>query len=270
MNKYIKKVLMCKPLHFSVDYIINPWMMPGTVNRDKAMEQWSTLVDTFQRLQIKVETIDQEEGLPDMVFSADQAVVKNKKVLISNFRYPERQGETKHYLKWFKKHRYSLVHLPATCFFEGGGESTLIKDLLLIGVGFRANLKVCRQVSKTFDIEVVPLELVDKRFYHLDTCFFPLNNETAFYFPEGFSPDARIKLKKIIPNLIPFNYEELLNFAANSVVTDHHVVMQKNNPVFKKEIKNQGYKTVEVDVGEFIKAGGGIHCLMQVLKEEHH
>lgn len=268
-TKYVKKVLMCRPDYFNVEYIINPWMIPGSVDRQKAEKQWETLAEIYRNLQIEVSYIRQQQRLPDMVFSADQAIVSGDTALMSNFKYRERRGERKPYESWFQEHGYTMTYIPGDHYFEGTGECLIWNDIVLTGVGFRTRSESCNQISQTLKREVVALELVNPQFYHLDTCFFPLNETTAFYYPEGFSEEAREILRRLIPTLIPFTHEEAYGFSANSIATDHHVIVQRGNPTFTERLQELGYRVIETDVSEFIKAGGGIHCLTNVIDEEY-
>ena len=257
---------MCKPLYFdTLDYVINPWMSPGNINGGKALEQWSQLKTIYKNLGITIEVIDQKKGNPDMVFAADQGIVQGKKVLLSRFWCDERKGETKHYEKWFRDNAYTISYLPNDIYFEGNGDSYIWNDKLFIGIGYRADQQTCNVISKLLDREVIPLEIVDAKFYHLDVGLFPLNNETVFYYPPAFSQKSRGVLKKLVPNLIEFSKEEAFGFCANSVVTDHHVIHQAGNTTFKIKLKELGYLSAAVDVGEFMKSGGGIHCLTNIL-----
>lgn len=260
---------MCEPSHFSVDYSINPWMQVGSVNKAKAQNQWETLVQSLLDQDIKVEILKQKKGLPDMVFAADQAIIKNNKVVISNFRYRQRRAEAKIYEGWFHSHNFQINSLPQGIFFEGGGETLWWKDSLLVGTGFRTSKSALPHLQKLLDVKIHQLELTNPNFYHLDTCLFPLNNEIIFYYPPAFSTKSKKLLSKLTRKLIPFTKKEAHNFAANSLTTDHHVVLQKGNPGFKNTLNNLGYKTIEVDTSEFIKAGGAAHCLVSVIKEEY-
>jgi N-dimethylarginine dimethylaminohydrolase len=263
----IKRVLLCKPLFFSsLNYSINPWMKPGTIDGEKAMKQWESLVNIYKKLNITVEVIDQERGVPDMVFATDQAIVRDSSALISNFWEKERRAESSYYETWFREHGYAITHLPDNVYFEGNGDSYFWNDTLFIGVGYRANKKTCEALEKLLHCEVLPLHIVDPAFYHLDVGFFPLDDQTAFYYPEAFSQKSQDLLKKKIPNLIPFTKEEALGFCANSVVTEKNVIHQSGNPTFVDKLKTLGYKSIEVDVSEFKKSGGGIHCLTNILE----
>lgn len=241
-------------------------MTPGTIDEDKTMNEWNSLVTAYKNLGITVATIDQAQDVPDMVFATDQGIVHNKKVLLSRFWHKQRTGESKYYEAWFRKQGYEVHQLPQGVYFEGNGDSYFWNEFLFVGVGYRADANTTKAIAKIFDHTVIPLEIIDPAFYHLDVGFFPLNNETVFYYPPAFSEKSRGVLKKIVPNLISFTREEALGFCANSVVTDHHVVHQKGNPTFRAQLHKLGYKTVEVDLEEFKKSGGGAHCLTNILE----
>lgn len=266
-EKIIKKVLMCEPKYFEVNYAINPWMKIGSVDKKRAYKQWLELLGIYGKLGIKVDIIEQKENLPDMVFAADQGLFYRKNILLSNFRYPQRREEKKYYKQWFEKNDFKIETLPERVFFEGG-DSVWFGDKLLVGVGFRGNLEGVRGIGEIWGIRGIPLGLINPYFFHLDMCLFVLNKETIIYYPEAFSEVSRKKLKKLVPNLIPLEKKEAFNFAANSLVTDHHAVIQEGNRGVKKEIEGQGYLIIETDVSEFMKAGGGIHCLTGVIEED--
>jgi len=259
---------MCKPVYFdTLNYAINPWMKPGSIDKKKALLEWKQLVEAYQEQGIIVEVIEQQKNNPDMVFATDQGIVTGKSVLLSKFWCDERKNESKHYEKWFKDNGYAISYLPNDVYFEGNGDSFLWNNNLFIGIGYRADQKTCNAVGKLLNREIIPLEIIDPKFYHLDVGLFPLNNETIFYYPPAFSQKSRGVLKKLVPHLIEFSKEEAYGFCANSVVTDHHVIQQKGNPSFKEKLDTLGYQSVAVNMDEFQKSGGGIHCLTNILEE---
>jgi arginine dihydrolase len=267
-RKHITKLLMCRPTHFSeLDFVINPWMQPGTIDQVQTIQQWGGLVKLYESLGIQVKIIEQEKGVPDMVFAADQGVVRGNRVIFSRFITPERRGESAHYEKWFREHGYEIQKLPDDCYFEGNGDSFFCQDKLLIGVGYRADQKTCDVIAQLLNCEVVPLQIADPRFYHIDVGFLPLDEETAFYYPQAFTEAAQKQLQKIIPNLLELTEEEVNGFSANSVVSGNHVILQAGNPTFEKKLKDLEYLPVAVDLSEFKKSGGGTHCLTNVLED---
>lgn len=258
---------MCDPQYFALlNYTINPWMQPGTIDKAQSTKQWNDLVTYYKMLGIDVEIIEQQADVPDMVFATDQGIVHEKDVLLSRFWHKERQRESNYYEQWFRDHGYMVHHLPKNVYFEGNGNAYFWNDLIFIGLGYRADKTTYEAISRIFNREVIPLHIVNPAFYHLDMGFLPLNNETAFYYPHAFSERSRETLKKKIPNLLELTKEEAEGFVANSVVTDHHVIHQKGNLTFKKKLADLGYKSVEIDLSEFKKSGGGAHCLTNILE----
>jgi N-dimethylarginine dimethylaminohydrolase len=261
----VKKVLLCRPNYFSVDYIINPHMQPHSVDRAKALEQWEKLVDVLKGLEIKVEVIEQAEGVPDMVFATDQGIVQGNDVWLASFRYAERQKERPYYRDWFRDHGYELRSLTNIFSFEGG-DTLFFDDMLFVGTGFRANVASCEELSEALNIDVIPLRLVDASFYHLDMAFLSIDKETAFYYPGAFSTNSKNLLKRLVKNLHELTKEQVEAYAANSYVTGDTIIVQSGVPSFKEQLEALGKKVIEVDVSEFRKAGGGIHCLINTLQ----
>lgn len=262
----MRSVLVCRPKYFRVDYKINPWMKVGSTDKKKAMNQWNKLINIYKQLELNVEIIEQNSNFPDMVFAADQGFcLKNKTILLSRFRYKERQGESQYYKKWYKKKGYRVLLLPKNLYFEGCGELQEFKDNLLIGTGFRTNKKAAKTIGKIANRNTIILELVDERFYHLDTCLMVLNDNVIFYYPKAFSTESILKLKSLRSQLIEIDDKEVKNFAANSIVFNNNVVIQIGNPKIAEKIKRLGYKIFNINLNEYMKAGGGAHCLTGIL-----
>ncbi|MEK7571338.1 MAG: arginine deiminase-related protein [Patescibacteria group bacterium] len=242
-------------------------MQTASINPKKALKQWENLVQVYKDLGITVEIINQVKGLPDMVFSTDQSLIFGNNVLLSRFRYKERQGETPFYAEWYKNHGFEIVQLPQELYFEGNGTMHFWNDKLFVAIGYRTDVPVCRYLQKLFpDIEVVQLHTRAPAFYHFDIGFFPLDDQTIFFSPDAYIPESQKLLKNIVPNFIPLTRKETEGFSANSIVTGKTVVRQKGNPTFGNKLAALGYESIEVDLSEFKKSGGGINCLTNILE----
>lgn len=264
--KPVKRALLCRPTHFTVDYVINPHMLPYSVDSQLALEQWEALVEILKKLSIKVEIIDQQPDVPDMVFAVDQGIVRGGSVLLANFRYSQRQPERVYYREWFRQHGFQLRALSNILPFEGG-DTLFCGDMLFVGTGFRASIASCEELAQKLEIDVIPLRLTDPFFYHLDMAFLPINSNTAFYYPKAFSQNSQNLLKRLIPNLLEISDEAVLAYGANSFVSGKDIVVAKGLPKqFHQQLKKLGLKIHEVEISEFKKAGGGIHCLINVLE----
>ncbi|MES2971039.1 MAG: arginine deiminase family protein [Patescibacteria group bacterium] len=241
-------------------------MKPHSVDANKAMKQWQKLVEKLKDLGIKVDVIEQREEVPDMVFATDQGIVKDGAVLLGNFRYPQRKPERVYYREWFRDHGFRLRALSNVFSFEGG-DALFFNNMLLVGTGFRANVASCEELSQKLNIDVIPLRLVNPYFYHLDMCFLPIDDATAFYFPAAFSKNSQNLLNRFVPNLLEFTPAEAKAFGANSFISGEDIIIPSKAPEsFAKKLNELGMRIHKVDVNEFNKAGGGIHCLINTLE----
>lgn len=260
-----KRVLMCRPEFFEISYSINAWMdINNPVDKAKAQEQWQTLVDVYKSLEIEVDTIDPIKGLPDMVFATDNGLAIGNKVVLGRFLYTERQGETNYYKHWLESHGYETL-LPSTVF--EGGDDRVIGDTVFIGYGFRTARGSHGEIAKFLGKNVVSLHLIDKRFYHLDTAFCPIDNDTAMYFPAAFDEPSQQLIKQHFPILIEASEQDALAFGLNAISDGHNVVISSHATDLIQNLKTRNYNPIPVDISEFQKSGGGIKCLtMELIK----
>jgi len=256
------RVLMCPPDHYKIDYEINPWMN-RSVGTDPAQSktQWWALHDAIQSLGAQVERMRPISGLPDMVFTANAGLVYRDIFVSSRFRYGVRQGETPHFNQWASVHGFDLINPPPGHDFEGAGDALFVGDTLYGGYGFRSKAKSHLWVGQLLNVEVLPLELVDPRYYHLDTCFCPLDASSAIYYPGAFDEYGRSVLRERIPRLIEVSPEEAVSFSCNAVVIGRTVLLNAGAPKLAQSLREAGFQVIGLPLTEFIKAGGSAKCL---------
>lgn len=256
--------LMCPPDYYQIEYEINPWMdRRHPAETTKAREQWQSLYDLLTgKLGATVELMTPVKGLPDLVFTANAGLVSGRKFIRSNFRFPQRQGEAPHFEAWFKKQNYQIFSLPEKAFFEGEGDALSFGNLYFAGYRMRSDIGSHREVAEIIGHEVLSLELIDPRFYHLDTCFCPLNDRVAFYFPPAFDDYGRKVIASTVPEAIPVVPEEALRFACNAIVIGSDVVLHAGCESINGELRRRGFKVHELDLSEFHRAGGSAKCMV--------
>ena len=260
------KILMCPPNYFSVDYVINPWMSGLTEPPDikKAHEQWNLLRDTISQY-ADIEIIEPQPDLPDMVFTANAGVVSGNKAIASHFMPHERRPEESYFKSWFRRNGYDLLDLDEKIGFEGGGDCLFDRGgpWLWTGHGFRTEIEAHPEIAKYFNVEVVPIKLVDERFYHIDTCFCPLTGGYIMYHPPAFDYDSRISIETRIPpeKRIIVDTVDAGNFACNAVNLENKVIVNAASAYLKGQLKQKGFDVIEIELSEFIKAGGSAKCL---------
>lgn len=112
---------------------------------------------------------------------------------------------------------------------------------------------------------VIPLELVDEYFYHLDTCLSPLNGEAALFYPDAFSVEAQRTLAKGWKRLYAFEREEALKFVCNGVAVNGMYITPTQTPALEHALIKEGIQPVLVNTSEFEKSGGSVFCLKMFL-----
>lgn len=260
---------MCPPVYYGIEYEINPWMSRSRQsNRQAAQEQWRRLYRLLrEQLRVEVDLVEPKRGLPDMVFTANAGLVWQNKFIVSNLRYEVRRGEAPSFENWFRVRGYEIFRLPGDHFFEGEGDMLLCGDLLFAGYHIRSDILSHQKVAEILEREVLSLELTNEWFYHLDTCFCPLEKDLALYYPPAFDRYALNVLENHIATLIPVAEEEARRFACNAVVVGRNVVMNEGCPKVHEKLESLGFSVLETPLSEFIKAGGAAKCL--VLKIPH-
>jgi N-dimethylarginine dimethylaminohydrolase len=260
-----RHVLMCEPIHFRVEYEINPWMRRlNAVDRPRALGQWRRLRDVLVDLGVAVELIEQAPDVPDMTFTANAGLVTSHRFLPANFRYRERMPEATHFTFWFEEHGYAVEPIHDPHYWEGEGDVLPVPgaSFLLGGYRFRTEVGALDHVEAALGRDIVRVELTDPRFYHLDTCFCPLGNGAALYVPGAFTEPSRTTLGSLFDDLIAVPDDEGLRFACNALVVDDLVVLNTGCTRTEAALQRRGHRPIATPTDEFIKAGGSVKCLV--------
>jgi N-dimethylarginine dimethylaminohydrolase len=252
--------------HFGVLYEINPWMhREVAADPDRSLRQWTNVRDAIEQAGARVTILDPVDGLPDMVFTANAGLVWGDRFVPSRFRHAERSGEEAYDKLWAHAAGFGVTELPGRPFFEGAGDALPFRDRILAGYRTRSEFDSHTALAKTLDVEVLSVELVDQRFYHLDLTFCPLDNDHAIVVPDAWDSYGRSVVQSLVPSPIVLEPDEALAFCANSAVIDDVIVMPSCTPRLERELKAIGLQVHVCDVAEFLKAGGGVRCLTLAL-----
>jgi ornithine--oxo-acid transaminase len=266
---------MCPPTLYDVNYVINPWMA-GNVHASsnaRAVEQWQHLYKAVSNI-ANVELVEPQPGSPDMVFTANAGLERDGTVVVSSFFHPERQGEEPHFRRWFREAGYTIVDIPPATPFEGEGDALFSADgtLLWVGYGPRTVSSSHNALRKVWNIEVTSLHLIDPRFYHLDTCFAPLEDGYIMYFPEAFDQPSIAKIEAFYSpeKRIIVGEADAVCFACNAINVDHTIILNQISRELSTQLESRGFNVVQIALSEFLKAGGAAKCLVMKLDPPLH
>jgi N-dimethylarginine dimethylaminohydrolase len=254
-----RRYAMTAPTFFTVEYAINPWMDTSTaVDTERAVRQWENLVSTYRSLGHTVEMVEPVAGLPDMVYAANGGLVVNGTAVVARFAYPQRAGEAAAYAEWMTSRGFEPRFTHHTN--EGQGDLLVVGSMILAGFGFRTDQRAHDEVAQITGLPTTSLELVDPRFYHLDTALAVLDDTTIAYYPPAFSDDARARLQQLFPDAIEVATADAYVLGLNVVSDGRHVVLPANATAFAAQLADAGFEPVAVDLSELLKGGGSVKC----------
>jgi N-dimethylarginine dimethylaminohydrolase len=270
------RILMCAPKYFEVSYSINPWMDPAQWQREAsslglaARREWKRLTHKLKHLGATIELVPPVKGLPDLVFTANAAVVMDRVALVASFRHPERQPEAQHYERafrelWARGVIDSVRTMPAGVILEGAGDCVWdpARQMFWTGYGPRSVRAAAGVVSETYGVDALPLELVNPSFYHMDTALAPLPRGEMMYVPSAFSEAG---LREIHARVAPEQRIELSDkdaavFCANAVKIGDDIVMSSCSTPFRRRLEAAGYRVHPTALAAYHRSGGSAFCL---------
>ena len=198
-----------------------------------------------------------------MVFAANGALIDavTNTAIVSHFQANTRVDESNHWQKFLREHRYKVVTTHAKC--EGQGDSLLSHNgkMLWYGYGFRSEIEGASEIKTHCPhLDIQQLKLCDEHFYHLDTCFCVLDDNTVMYYPEAFDTDGIQKIENAFTNVIQVSAYDAHNFACNAVIIDKTVVLHSAGRDLKMHLRKHGFTVIENNMSEFLLSGGSAKC----------
>ena len=264
----MRELLLCAPDYYGIEYEINPWMSrEHGADIDLAKSQWHGLHQRLGSLTTKINLVPPQPKLPDMVFTANAGLAVGGKFIPSNFRHEERAGEAPHFAGWMEQRGYEILWLPNSLYFEGEGDALFGGDALFCGYKFRSDIQSHRAVADMLGCLVISVELVDPRFYHLDTCFCPLPDGGAIWFPAAFDEYGQRAIRGHLGDLVEVEEAEAKHFCCNAVVLDRDIVLPEGAPKLVSQLTSRGFRCHALPMSEFLKAGGACKCLTMFMPQ---
>jgi len=306
-------VLLGHPRYFRIAHGVNPhtrdpWGRRKVVERGRALAQWERFRQWLLDLGVQVLVLPPAPMHPGTVFPANAGFLVNGIVYLSRLN-PARAGEREWYRRWFEQHAIPVADLPGLPYqWEGEADTCAVGDpsgdpgrtvyLFTHGrlerqrwtwrrgwppyrriYGFRTDARVLPAIQQVLaPHEVIPLELVDERYYHGDTClcaFGPRREYLLAYLP-ALAPGARQQVRdRFGDRLLQLTEADAAVFAANAYQVDTPrptlLIAHQVSAGLQAAIRQRGVEPSLVDVSEFLATGGGsVKCLLLHLGDRPH
>lgn len=241
--------------------------------------QHSQLAETLLARGVEVVSLGESERSPNLCFCRDQLITMPCGLLLAKFSHPCRVGEEQIAGDALRSKGVSPWPPVAGSESYEGGDFVLAEDrIMLAGCSERTSLEAIQRLSHILHQGgvrmIVPIEVPDT-FLHLDCGLLPIGKRrliTAFPLPNstreilegacGFRviaiPEQWTGANRLGLNILFLNPDVALvpKSAPNSLLLLLH---------------EEGIQSIVLDVSEFEKGGGGIHCLVGVIgRAEDH
>lgn len=262
--------LMCPPDHFAAHFLFNPWLtIDNDVDTQLAAEQWRAVRRAIVAAGGEVKEIPPSPYDTAMVYTRDNAwVYAPQKVLMLRSVGLRGMREPKLLKRWFKNAQFVVTELPRGMHLEGG--NLLWRDEYTLIAGYKPGEDMAayqwlvdfyrQQTGKA--IEVIFVRLPNEKYLHLDMAVSFLGKNGVLVYPPALNlgeswRDAALWDGRQVIEL----QEEEEFFGANLVEVNDTVIATSITSATQAALEKLGYTVVLVDVSEFIKGGGGPHCL---------
>lgn len=252
------RLLVSDAVHFRVDYEINPYMDTDVQpDRATAVAEHEAIVAAHRAAGRRVEYVASAPECPDMVFTANAAVVRGDRAVLGS-PPPERKPELPYFQDWLIQHGFEVIEAPYP--FSGQGDALACGDLLLAGHGQRTDRRMHAVLARALGYQVVPLRTVGPRWYDLDLAVAIVDPGCIAYCPQALDGSSRARLRGLGKELIEVSVQEAARFALNLVSDGTSVTMARGAPRLAAALRARGLRVVELDTTQLAKGGGGVRC----------
>lgn len=211
------------------------------------------------------------ENWPESIFTRDLGMVIPGGVILSRLALYIRYGETLLASQTFSNLGIPILGcIQGNAFVEGGSFTMLDETTALIGRSERVNLNGIEQLRYLLSIQNIQLITIElpSTIIHLDEAFLLLDRHKALInkalLPYWFIDELhkrKIELFSVDPEDPPLTINIL-------PIAPGRIVFPSSGERTMKLLENNGLDIIPVDVSEFYKLGGGIHCLTLPLIRE--
>ena len=281
-----KTVLMSGADFMTNESPINPYMHQGEpFNRQEAMREHSAIQKALEDAGIKVTKVDPPSDCQDGIFTANWALMRGNKALMSHLPNA-RQAEEAYARQILEDLGKEIYVLPDDVRFSGQGDALPCGDYVFAGTGYRTDPAAHTAISEILGYKVIPLQTIpardangtpvinqasgwpDSDFYDIDLAIAILRWPTleqkglVAWCPEAFEPACQATMRSLdFVDLIEVPLQEAVGVSAcNLVSSGYHVVMNAGAPVLQAAIENAGLTVTTLSNTELAKNGGSVRC----------
>lgn len=260
-------VLLCSPKYMKIREVINETQkvyVKENINTSQAVAQHERLLHTLTKYNVQFHLIKPEPQFPEQVFTRDIGFVIGEHVFISNMKQTIRKDEIIPLQNWL--HQCELHAISLQNGFIEGGDVLIDVNKVWIGASDRTSAAGAAEVQKYLPNYEIHYITFDESYLHLDCVFNPISSHKALIFPSAFPNDVLTLLEHHY-EFIEVCEKEQFTLGTNVLsLGDKKVVSLPVNENVNRQLEENGYEVICVDISEIIKSGGSFRCITLPLK----
>jgi N-dimethylarginine dimethylaminohydrolase len=245
---------------------LNPWAMPKAgYDIVNGRRQWDRFVEVLACAgDVELIEIDENDNAPNLTFTGNTALIYGNLAVLSSFRDPQRRRQQDVFRAGLTGAGLATTSLREA-YFEGAGNALFDRVRPLCYVGYRLNgeRNATSELYEIIGCRVVPLLLVDERFYHLDMVLCSLGSGHVLAYMAAFAPQAQSQLRRSIEPryLIEIDSADALELVCNMVEVDDSLIMHGASRRLRERLNAAGYRIFCSQLDELLSVGGGARKL---------
>jgi dimethylargininase len=229
----------------------------GAPDYDRALGQHAGYCAALEQCGLRVTRLEPDEQYHDSTFVEDTAVLTERCAILARPGAPSRNGEVESIQKVLAQF-YSQLHsidAPGTL---DGGDVCEVGNHFLIGISNRTNEAGAQQLAGLLEVIGYTSSFVDirgvKGILHLKSGLASLGDNRLVVI-DALSQREEVRSYDVV------RVKQAEEYAANCVKVNDHVLVAASYPVFEATLRELGYQTIALEIGEFQKMDGGLSCL---------
>lgn len=264
------EVVLSRPILRAEDRsFLQNWNFPDP---SLAMEQHRALVSILDKEQVHCRFVAADNDVPFQCYMRDSAVSTPWGLLICNMAFENRQSEPARIRHYAETHDVSIWHEFREGVLEGGDVQVLRPGYAAVGFNnIRTTKASALTVRRWFTDEGWECRLIENRspHYHIDVVFSVLDDSTIIC-AEGFlSTDDLAWFDTAGFDIMFVSQFDANNMACNVVsLGKKRILSSLQAAVVNASLRKRGYIVREPDLSEFVRDGGGPHCLVLPWRRE--
>jgi N-dimethylarginine dimethylaminohydrolase len=231
--------------------------------------QHRALVATLEAAGAACHLVPPKPGLADLAFTRDAVFTTPWGLVELRPSEPHRRDEPAHLSGALRRLGVATLGAVDEGRVEGGDVCLLRPGLVMIGIsGDRTDETGARALGRIFEGQGwrALYTRIDPRYLHLDTQFSLVSRHRAVACLETLETGFGETMAQHGIELLPVTPEEVDRLEANLLsLGGCRVVAPAADSRINRLLRSLGHDVIEVEIDQFVRCGGGVHCLTMPL-----